>query len=167
MKRIVMSCVVIFLLLTSICSADVHTTKISDLDAERFVQKYNAATFKEHGKMNYFVAPELSTPDKWKGFWPYDLWKTVSMDSKYRLEITVDKKGYVTAVDIIYLFESDIHNAKKILMQMLSTGSVMSAAQIEYLSNHGEIVINNKTAVVLMRRQQPLNICVFGRSPYD
>lgn len=101
MKRIFVLCFILIFASASVCSADAYTMRISNLGAERFVQEYNSATYNEHERMDYFVTPECATPLNWKGKWPYDLWRTISIDSKYRLELTVDKQGYVTKAKII------------------------------------------------------------------
>lgn len=133
MRRIIISCILCLFIFSSICSADVYTTKISDLGAENFIQQYNSATLKQHGEMNYFVTPELSTPKMWEGFWPYDLWKTISIDSKYQLELTVDKKGYVTKIEMNYQYKSDMKSALELMARMLQIGSIMTDSQIGYL----------------------------------
>ncbi len=179
MKRIFVACVILLMVMANACSADVYTCRISNLDAVKFIQNYNAATYKEHGKINYFVTPEINTPDGWKGFWPYDLWKTVSIDSKYRLEITVDKKGYVSKVEINCAYESYRDDAVKMMIRMLSTSSYLSSEQINYLIRmmkvhkvknktyySSEMVVNNRTTVVFYTNGEG-NVVVFGRSPYD
>ena len=181
MKRIFMSCVFFVLLFSNICFADSYTRQISNLGAERFVQEYNSATYIEHGKINYFVTPDYATPSNWKGMWPYDLWKTISVDSKYRLEITVNKQGYVTKAEIICAYQSDVKNAVRMIVQMLNTSSILSRSQIDYLiksvkshrgSNNkfyyrGDVVVDNKLAVVFYTADGSSSVSVLGISPYD
>ena len=149
---------------------------MSNLGAERFVQEYNSATYNEHGEMEYFVKPELSTPAHWKNFWPYNLWRTKSIDGKYTLEITVDKQGYVTKAEIICAYKSDLNTAVKMITNMLYTGSFMSGNQIEYLIRNinykngyysSDITINNQTRIVFGHQDESLAVYVLGASPYD
>ncbi len=176
MKKLVFTFTLILLTFTSVCSADIYTKRMSNLGAERFVQEYNSATYDKHGKMEYFVKPEFSTPAHWKNFWPYDLWRTKSIDSKYTLEITVDKQGYVTKAEIICAFKSDLNNAVKMISDMLYTGSFMSGNQIEYLIKNikheqgyygSDITINNQTRIVFLHHDGSLSVYVLGASPYD
>ncbi|MCR5439709.1 MAG: hypothetical protein K6F01_09800 [Selenomonas sp.] len=176
MKRILILSVVMLMLLVNVCSADVYTKRISNLGAERFVQEYNDDTYLEHGRVNYFEAPRLATPANWQGKWPYDLWKTISVDSKYRLELTVDKQGYVTKVEIKYAQQLDFNNAEKILLEMLDTSSFLSKQQIHYLLsnvrnygeyNRGDIVINNKISVEWLKFVRNNSVNVFGYSTFD
>lgn len=92
MKRVLLLSSLFSFVFFNICSADIYTKQMSNLGAERFVQEYNSSTYNEHGEMEYFVKPELSTPTHWRNIWPYNLWRTKSIDGKYTLEITVDKK---------------------------------------------------------------------------
>ena len=181
MKYKLLLCMIFLLLFSNICSADVYTTRISNLNAEKLIQKYNNATYKEHEKMNYFVEPELSTPKNWGRIWPYDLWKSVSIDSKYHLEITTDKQGYVTKIEIICAYDEYKSNAIKIIAKMLATSTYISEQQINYIIKNikaykgknnkkyynSTIVINNKTTLVLFTDDEGLNVVAFGRSPYD
>lgn len=176
MKNIVFTLTLIILAFTSVCSADIYTKRMSNLGAERFVQEYNSSTYDKHGKMEYFVKPELSTPAHWKNFWPYNLWRTKSMDNKYTLEVTVDKQGYVTKVEITCAFKSDLNNAVKMIADMLYTGSFMSGNQIEYLMRNikhqngyygSDVTINNQTRIVFLHNEGSLAVCVLGASPYD
>ena len=176
MKKTIFILALLVLAFTSVCSADIYTKRMSNLGAERFVQEYNSATYNNHGKMNYFVKPELATPSHWKNSWPYNLWRTKSIDGKYTLEVTVDKQGYVTKAEIICAFKSDLNNALKILNDMLYTGSFMSGNQIEYLMrnikyqngySNSDITISNQTRIVFLHHDGSLSVYVLGASPYD
>ena len=176
-----MLCTVFILFFSSTCLADVYTKQISNLGAERFVQEYNSATYNEHGKINYFVPPEYATPPKWNGRWPYDLWRTISVDSKYRLELTVNKQGYVTKAEIICAYQSDIKNAVRMMGQILNTSSMLSKSQIDFLFRsiksyrgnnnkfyyRGNVVVDNKLAVIFYTADESYSVSVHGGSPYD
>lgn len=165
-----------FFVFTNICLADVYTKKISNLGAVRFVQEYNSATYYEHGKINYFVNPELNTPSNWTNIWPYDLWRSLSIDNKYKLEITVDKQGNVTKLGIICANNSDINNAVNLIAKMLSTSSFLTGKQIEYLMANiklqngyyiSDINVNNQTRIMFIHAYGSDTIEVMGTSPYD
>ena len=98
------------------------------------------------------------------------------MDNKYTLEVTVDKQGYVTKVEITCAFKSDLNNAVKMITDMLYTGSFMSGNQIEYLMRNikhqngyygSDVTINNQTRIVFLHNEGSLAVCVLGASPYD
>lgn len=176
MKKMLMALWITILFLSNTCSADVYTKKMSNLGAVRFIQEYNSATYNEHGKINYFVNPERDTPSNWKNIWPYDLWRSVSVDNKYRLEITVDKQGYVTKIQIICVYNSDINNAANLIVRMLNTSSFLTGKQIEYLMANiklkgnyyiSDVNVNNQTRIAFIHAYGSDTIEVMGASPYD
>lgn len=183
MKRYVLICIIFQILFTfsNVCLADVYTTKISPLNAERFVQEYNKAAYKEHGEIDYFVKPNLVTPSSWGRIWPYDLWKSISVDSRYQLELTTDKKGYVTKIEIICAYGEYKSSAMKILTNMLSTSCLLSKSQIKYLIKNikvnndrdgakyylSEMALNNQSVLVLCTSDKSHSVVASGRSPYD
>lgn len=183
MKRYVLICLIFQILFISsnVCLADVYTTKISPLNAERFVQEYNKATYKEHGNIGYFVKPELATPSSWGKIWPYDLWKSISVDSMYQLELTTDKKGYVTKIEVICAYGKYRTEALKIVTKMLDTSCHLSQAQIKYFIKNiktsydreggkyyiSDIAINTHAVLALLMSDKSPRVIAFGRSPYD
>ena len=176
MRKIILLLSVFLLLFANVCSADVYTKRMSNLGAERFIQEYNSSTYNKHGKMDYFVKPELVTPSQWGRTWQYDLWRTKSIDNKYTLEITVDKKGYVTKAEITCAFKSDLNNAVKMIADMLNTGSVLTKVQVDYLMKNikeynsyygSDLTISNQTRIAFGHRKGDLSVYVLGASPYD
>ena len=154
----------------------VFPIKISNLGAERFIQMYNDSTYNEHGNMNYFVKPENVTPAHWGTTFQYSLWRSKSIDSKYTLELTANKQGYVSKIEITCAFKSDINNAVGLLTKMLQTSSFLTVSQVNYLIKsikkydgyyRGDIVVNNQTAAVLLHRTGSLAVSALGVSPYD
>ena len=143
MRKIILFTMLIMISLSCICSADAYTQKISDLGAVRFVQEYNTSMYEEYGNRNYFTEPVYNTPARWNSSsckWPYDLWTSSSIDSRYQLDITVDKHGYVTEVSITASSSDYLSDELKIARKMLSTGHVLSKTNISYLYNNFKLV---------------------------